>query len=69
MLKDAHVSVYSEFLEYFSIAILNIKATHFLFLISPPLPHPKTKIKVSLKICRKKTCLSLKHGQTEIEII
>lgn len=58
----------SEFVVYFSVSILNIN-------ITPSFPFhihcfpKKTKIQVSLKMCKKKTCLSLKHGQVEMEVV
>lgn len=59
---------FSEFVVYFSVSILNIN-------ITPSFPFhihcfpKKTKIQVSLKTCKKKTCLSLKHGQVEMEVV
>lgn len=65
--KGAHISVYSEFVVYFS--VLNINPTYFFFPFHLHYLPSKTKILVSLKISRKKTCLSLKHVKIEMEIV
>lgn len=69
LLKDAHVSVFSEFVFYFSISVLNINSTNLFLPILSLLPSPKDKKVGFSKLYRKMTCLSFKPGQIDKKII